>query len=148
MPSENVQTTGSPEPSKFELMARERNARVIRCNTPDTYSLLDLARNADWVIKSLRNRLLISLEPEQVIPLLTRYKNSIIALSDLLEEMSVVCETEYRTPRGILQMKGEKVPDRIRATGKKASATKVKKSDGNGDKKPVTDSDDKDPVIS
>jgi len=148
MPNGNVHTTGSSEPTRWELMARERNARVIRCNTPDTYSLLDLARNADWVIRALRNRLLVSLEAEQVIPLLTRYKNSMIDLSDLLEEMSVVCETEYRTPRGILQMKGEKVPDRIRATGKKASAVKAKKSGGNGDKKPVTDGDDKDPVIS
>jgi len=129
-------TTNPTEPTRWEIMARERNARVIRCNTPDTYSLLDLARNADRVVRALRNRLLVSLEPEQVVPLLARYKQAMVDLNDLIEEMSRTCEMEYRVPRSIRRMKGieEEEPDNV-----KASTTKTKKSGGNGEADPVKD---------
>ncbi len=134
MTNRNVVNTSPTEPSRWEIMARERNARVIRCNTPDTYSLLDLARNADRVVRALRNRLLVSLEPEQVIPLLTRYKQSMMDLSDLLEDMSKACEMEYRTPRSILRMKGIEEEETVTTkASKKTSGNKAKKSAGNGD---------------
>jgi len=137
-------TTNPTEPTRWEVMARERNARVIRCNTPDTYSLLDLARDADRVVRALRNRLLVSLEPEQVVPLLARYKQTMIDLNDLLEEMSKTCEMEYRVPRSILRMKGidEKEAGDAKASAKtsdKASTAKTKKSGGNGEEDPVHD---------
>ena len=138
MANGNIAASNPNEPTRWEIMARERNARVIRCNTPDTYSWLDLSRNADRVVRALRNKLFVSLEPEQVVPLLARHKQAMIDLSDLLEEMSVTCEMEYKTPRSILRMKG--IVEEPSATAdtttkdKSSSPGKTKKPGGNGSK--------------
>ncbi|MBN2251638.1 MAG: hypothetical protein JW724_06165 [Candidatus Altiarchaeota archaeon] len=134
MTKENVTQA---EPTRWEVMARERNARVIRCNTPDTYTLLDLARGADRSVRALRNRLLVSLQPEQVVPLLERYKQLMMDLSDLVEQTHAICGMDYSVPRSILRMKG------IDAEGedeKKGSRGKRDRKSGNGEKGPADDS--------
>ena len=88
-------------PSKWEILAKERNARVILCHTPDTYLLLDIARAADRGIRALRNRLLISLTPDDVLPLLEAYNQAAINLHQVVEEICRRAEIEYRTPRAI-----------------------------------------------
>lgn len=91
-------------PSRWEILARERNARVVLCHTPDTYTLLDLARAGDRGIRALRNRLLISLPAGDVIPLLERYNGTIIELHEVIKEICQKAGVEYRTPRSIDKM--------------------------------------------
>ena len=92
------------EPSRWEVMARERNARVIMCNTPDTYCLTDLARHADRSVRALRNRLLITLSPEEVIPLLEEYKGVVLNLHEVVEKMCEAADLDYRVPRSVKRL--------------------------------------------
>lgn len=86
------------------MMARERNARVIMCNTPDTYAVTDLARHADRSIRALRNRLLVTLSPEQVLPLLEEYKSVVLKLHEVISRMHEITELDYKVPRSVQRM--------------------------------------------
>jgi hypothetical protein len=92
------------EPSRWEVMARERNARVIMCNTPDTYCLADLARHADRSVRALRNRLLITLSPDEVLPLLEEYKDVVLNLHQVVEKMCQAADLDYRVPRSVKRL--------------------------------------------
>ena len=92
------------KPSRWELMAKERNARVILCNTPDTYAVTDLARHADKGIRALRNRLLITLTAEQVLPLLEEYKSSVLKLHEVISKIYEVTGLNYKVPRSVQRM--------------------------------------------
>ena len=92
------------KPSRWEIMARERNARVIMCNTPDTYCLTDLARHADRSVRALRNRLLITLTPDQVLPLLEEYKDTVLSLHEVVQKMCETAELDYQIPRSVKRM--------------------------------------------
>jgi len=92
------------EPSRWEVMARERNARVIMCNTPDTYCLTDLARHADRGVRALRNRLLITLSPEEVLPLLEEYKAVVLNLHEVIKKMCEATDLHYRVPRSVKRL--------------------------------------------
>jgi len=94
----------TPEPSRWEVMARERNARVVLCNTPDTYCLTDLARHADRTVRALRNRLLITLSPEDVLPLLEEYRGVVLNLHEVIKKMCEVTELNYRVPRSVKRL--------------------------------------------
>ena len=98
--------TEQTEPSRWEILARERNARVILCNTADTYVILDIAKSADRGLKALRSRLLISLSPEEVIPLLEEYTEKVLALHETVKKICKTSDIKYRTPRGIKQIQG------------------------------------------
>ncbi len=93
-------------PSRWEVLARERNARVILCNTADTYVLLDIAKSADRGLKALRSRLLISLSPEKVIPLIEEYTEKVLALHKTVEIICKTANIKYPTPRGVKQIEG------------------------------------------
>lgn len=101
-----MSNTEQTEPSRWEILSRERNARVILCNTSDTYVLLDIAKSADRGLKSLRSRLLISLPPEEVIPLIEEYTKKILALHETVKKICKTANIQYRVPRGIKQMQG------------------------------------------
>ncbi|RLA93333.1 MAG: hypothetical protein DRG59_03700 [Deltaproteobacteria bacterium] len=90
--------------SKWEILARERNARVVLCHTPDTYTLIDIARMADRGIRALRNRLLITLPIDDVVPLLERYNETLLALHNVVEAICEKAEIPYKTPRSIKKM--------------------------------------------
>ena len=36
-----------PSPSRWEILARERNARVVLCNNVETFGMMDLALGID-----------------------------------------------------------------------------------------------------
>ena len=92
------------QPSRWEILARERNARVVLCHTPDTFVLIDIARMADRGIRALRNRLLISLSPDDVLPLLEKYNEAAINLNRAVEAICQKAQIQYRTPRAITRM--------------------------------------------
>lgn len=94
------------KPSRWEIMARERNARVIMCNTPATYCLTDLARHADRSVRALRNRLLITLTPDQVLPMLEEYKDIILNLHEVVQKMCETAGLDYQIPRSVKRMVG------------------------------------------
>ncbi len=92
-------------------MAKERNARVILHNTPDTYPLTDLARYADQGIRRLRNRIMISLAPKDALPLLDEYNESLIKLHTIISKICAITNVRYRTPRALMQVLGEEIPE-------------------------------------
>lgn len=104
---EKGKTIPTEEPSRWEVMARERNARVVLCNTPDTYAITDLARHADRCVRALRNRLLITLSPEVVLPLLEKYKMVVIQLHEVISEMCKTTDIRYKAPRSVKSLLGE-----------------------------------------
>ena len=93
--------------TRWQEMAGNRNARVVLCNTPDTYALTDLSRFADRCVRNLRNRLLITLQPEDVLPLLEEYKGAIINLNTVIEKMSDLAGIDYTPPRSVKRMIGD-----------------------------------------
>ena len=97
-------THAEQEPTRWEILARERNARVILCNSSDTYVLLDIAKAADRGLKSLRSRLLISLTADEVMPLLEEYTKKIVSLHQIVEKICKTAKIKYRIPRGIKQI--------------------------------------------
>jgi len=94
------------QPSRWEILARERNSRVILCHTPDTYVLTDLSKAADRAVRALRDRIYTSLNPEDVGPLFEEYNDVILKLHDIIKKISEKVEVKYRTPRLILKMLG------------------------------------------
>jgi len=88
-----------PQPSRWELLARERNSRVILCRTPDTYLVLDIVRAADRGVRNLRNRLLISLSSEEVLPLLEDYREVIVKLHEVTEKICELAGIAYEPSR-------------------------------------------------
>ena len=88
-------------------LAKERNARVILHNTPDTYPLTDMARYADQGLRRLRNRIMISLAPKQALPLLDKYNEVLIDLHKIIEKICLITNVRYRTPKAISMLLGE-----------------------------------------
>lgn len=88
-------------------LAKERNARVILHNTPDTYPLTDMARYADQGLRRLRNRIMISLAPKQALPLLDRYNEVLIDLHTIIGKICLITNVRYRTPKAISMLLGE-----------------------------------------
>ena len=92
-------------------LAKERNARVILHNTPDTYPLTDMARYADQGIRRLRNRIMISLAPKEALPLLDEYNDALFQLHTVVSKICAVTNVRYRTPRALAQILGEQTPE-------------------------------------
>ena len=91
-------------PSRWEILARERNARVVLCHTPDTYTLTELTRSADRAMRVLRDRTFTTLSIEQVSPLFEEYNKCLIGLHEVIEKISSLVEIKYKTPRMIARM--------------------------------------------
>ncbi|MFZ5571293.1 MAG: hypothetical protein ACOZF0_12865 [Thermodesulfobacteriota bacterium] len=101
------QPKGPRTKTDYVELAKERNARVILHNTPDTYPLTDLARYADQGLRRLRNRILISLAPEEALPLLNAYNEALITLHHIVAKICRITNVRYRTPRALVQVLGE-----------------------------------------
>lgn len=122
--TQQTKTTATEGLSRWQTMAGERNARVVLCNTPDTYCLADLARHADRATRALRSRLMVTMEPDEVLPLLAEYKDVVIRLHTVIDKMSQACSLEYRVPRSIKRMLGDNGDGE---TANAESETKTKK---------------------
>ena len=92
-------------------LAKERNARVILHNVPDTYPLTSLARYADQGIRRLRNRIMITIAPEEALPLLNDYNEALVNLHRVVEKICAITNVRYRVPRGMENMLVEKFDD-------------------------------------
>jgi hypothetical protein len=91
-------------PSRWEILARERNARVVICHTPDTYTLTELTRSADRAMRALRDRTFTTLSIEQVSPLFQEYNDTILQFHDVIERICDLVDIKYKPPRTIARM--------------------------------------------
>jgi hypothetical protein len=94
----------STDPTRWEILARERNARVVLCHTPDTYTLTELTRSADRAIRVLRDRTFTTLSIEAVSPLFQEYNDTIIRLHEVIQKICGLVEINYKQPRTIAKM--------------------------------------------
>ena len=98
-------------PSRWEILARERNARVVLCHTPDTYTLTELTRSADRAMRALRDRTFTTLAIEDVSPLFEEYNQTLIGLHQVIRKISKLVDIRYKTPRMIARMVDNKEDD-------------------------------------
>jgi len=91
-------------PSRWEILARERNARVVLCHTPDTYTLTELTRSADRAMRALRDRTFTSLSIEEVSPLFQEYNDTIIRFHEVIQKICGMVDIRYKPPRTIARM--------------------------------------------
>lgn len=99
--SEKQQDAG---PSRWEILARERNARVVLCHTPDTYTLTELTRSADRAMRVLRDRTFTTLSIEEVSPLFEEYNQTLISFHEVIEKICTLVDIKYKAPRMITRM--------------------------------------------
>lgn len=106
MPEKKQHTAPADGPSHWEILARERNSRVILCHTPDTYILTDLAKSADRAMRALRDRVYATVTSEAAEPLFQEYNEVVLSLHQIVEKISATLDIRYRPPRAIVQMLG------------------------------------------
>lgn len=92
------------EPTRWEILARERNARVVLCHTPDAYVLTELTRSADRALRVLRDRAFTSLSVEDATPLFQEYNETVMRLHEVIKKICDLVEIKYRPPRTIARM--------------------------------------------
>jgi len=93
-------------PSHWEILARERNSRVILCHTPDTYILTDLAKAADRAMRALRDRIYTTVTSEEAEPLFKEYNEVVVSLHEIVEKISATLDIRYAPPKTIVKMLG------------------------------------------
>lgn len=91
-------------PSRWEILARERNARVVLCHTPDTYTLTELTRSADRAMRVLRDRTFTTLPIEQVSPLFEEYNQALMSFHEVIGKICNLVDIKYKIPRMIARM--------------------------------------------
>jgi hypothetical protein len=91
-------------PSRWEILARERNARVVLCHTPDTYTLTELTRSADRAMRVLRDRTFTTLPIEQVSPLFEEYNQALMSFHEVIGKICKLVDIKYKIPRMISRM--------------------------------------------
>jgi len=92
----------------FVEMAKQRNARVMLANTLETFVLSDLVRAADAAIKTVRSKLLITIEMEDFAETMGNYNSAILLLSETVSRLFGLYGGNYREPRGIKQIRKNK----------------------------------------
>jgi len=93
-----------PIPNRWELLARERNSRVILCNSPDTYVLADLAKAADRVMRALRNRFTTAAEAVEAAEKVQEFYDIILRLHNLIDDLANKYQIHYRPPRTVRRL--------------------------------------------
>ena len=96
-----MEDSNHSNPSKWEILARERNSRVIVCHTPDTYVLANLAKSADRAMRGLRNYFVTGIDPHEAADLVTRYYDIVIELHKLIQTVCQKLNIKYKPPRSI-----------------------------------------------
>jgi len=91
-------------PTRWEILARERNSRVIMCNSPDTYVLADLAKAADRVMRALRNRFTTATEAIEVAQKVQEFYDIILSFHYLIDDLAAKYRIHYRPPRTVKRL--------------------------------------------
>lgn len=89
----------------FATMAENPNARVVVCNTLNTFILTDLAQQADVGIARLRKNMMFTIDPQVVVDQLDKFNKCVIALEKVVAEINKTAGNQrYQAPRGIKQL--------------------------------------------
>jgi hypothetical protein len=97
---------GRDKLDRLQVLAAERNARVLLCSVPETYALMDVGMALDQAIKRLRNGILVTLPVEQVIPALKKINVAMCVLEEAVKEAGQLTGINwYKTPRGIKKLR-------------------------------------------
>lgn len=88
------------KPTKREA-AFDRNLWQIVVRVPDTRRVVNIARQADRGIRSLRNGLLVHYPAEEVIPLLEDFERATKKLHEAAEKICERAGMPYKAPKGI-----------------------------------------------
>jgi hypothetical protein len=92
--------------ARLQLLAVERNARVVLCSVPETYALMDVGMALDQGIKRLRNGFLVTLPADKVIPALEKINVAMCVLEEAVKEAAQLTGMDwYKTPRGIKKLR-------------------------------------------
>jgi hypothetical protein len=92
--------------ARLQLLAVERNARVLLCSVPETYALMDVGMALDQGIKRLRNGFLVTLPADKVIPALEKINVAMCVLEEAVKEAAQLTGMDwYKTPRGIKKLR-------------------------------------------
>ena len=92
--------------ARLQLLAVERNARVLLCSVPETYALMDVGMALDQGIKRLRNGFLVTLPADKVIPALEKINVAMCVLEEAVNEATQLTGMNwYKTPRGIKKLR-------------------------------------------
>jgi hypothetical protein len=92
--------------ARLQLLAVERNARVVLCSVPETYALMDVGMALDQAIKRLRNGFLVTLQADKVIPALEKINVAMCVLEDAVKEAAQLTGMDwYKSPRGIKKLR-------------------------------------------
>ncbi len=92
--------------ARLQLLAAERNARVLLCSVPETHALMDVGMALDQGIKRLRNGLMVTLPAGQVIPALEKINVAMCVLEVAVKEAAELTGMNwYKTPRGIKKLR-------------------------------------------
>jgi len=104
-------------------MAKERNARVILCHTPDAYMLTDLTRAIDRGLRYLRDQVFTMLPLETVEPLFKEYCENVLSLYETVVKICEAVNIDYKPSRSLakwLEAQGVKIPAVHKDAAKKA----------------------------
>ena len=92
--------------ARLQLLAAERNARVLLCLVPETHALMDVSMALDQGIKRLRNGFMVTLPAGQVIPALEKINVAMCVLEVAVKEAAELTGMNwYKTPRGIKKLR-------------------------------------------
>ena len=108
-------------------MAKEKGSRVVLVRTPEAHMILDIVRFADKGIRNLRNRLLLTLKPEEVLPLLEEYRDAVIRLNEAAQAICYKAGIPYDPPsktlKAILEGNGAAALEKEEGDGDKGSGS-------------------------
>ncbi len=91
---------------RLQERVQEKNARVIICNNPETYTLVDLGIELDKAVRRLRNRAFTSIPPQEAIPVFETINHSLILLEEATAKAAELTDMNfYRTPRTIMRLR-------------------------------------------
>lgn len=97
---------GRDKLARLQLLAAEKNARVLLCSVPETYALMDVGMALDQGIKRLRNSFMVTLAADQVIPALEKINVAMCVLEEAVKEAAGLTGMNwYKTPRGIKKLR-------------------------------------------
>ena len=126
---------------KWKALAAQPNSRVIICNAPETYAMTDLARYSDMGLNLLRKRIMVTISPEEALPMMDEFNKQMIELERVVSEICKKVNVRYRRPKNInnirkqmgLSVDGEEnvssATETPAAKGEKAESAKKTASD-------------------
>jgi len=95
---------------RLRQLVQERNAQIILCNNPETFTLVEIGIALDQAVKRLRNRIITSIPAEDAIPVFENINRSLIDLETATSEAAQLTGmTFYRTPRSIKRLQKQVV---------------------------------------